>query len=71
MQWELLTSLLYQLDDPGAVEYPSNKLPRVGWALVELDDNDEPKHVIDSLHESVLETDPAGREMRPKVRPTG
>jgi hypothetical protein len=66
MQWELLFALTYLLSDSGKVQYPSKKLPRVRWALFEVDENDEPLHTIPGLHESVLGTDPSGREMRPK-----
>ena len=66
MQWHLLFGLAYLLSDPGAVEYPSKKLPRVNWTLFEVDENGKPLHPISGLHESVLGTDPTGREMRPK-----
>lgn len=66
MQWQVLAGLAYQLSDPDAVEYPSDDSPRVSWALFEVDEDDEPLHPIDALHESVLDTDPTGREMRPK-----
>jgi hypothetical protein len=66
MQWEFLFGLCYLLSDPGTVEYPSKKLPRVNWAFFEVDENGEPLHPISGLHESVLWTDPTGREMRPK-----
>jgi hypothetical protein len=66
MQWHLLEGLAYALDDPGVVEYPSEEFPRVNWALFEVEEDGEPLHVIDGLHESVLDTDPSGREMRPK-----
>lgn len=63
MQAEFLHSLCYQLDDPGAVA--GNQYVR--WALMELDDQAGlPKREINGLHESVLETDPTGREMRPR-----
>lgn len=39
---------------------------QVRWALMRIDDDDQPIDRIGSLHESVLETDPSGREMRPK-----
>ena len=32
----------------------------------EVDEGGQPLHPIDGLHESVLDTDPTGREMRPK-----
>jgi hypothetical protein len=66
MQWEVLAGLAYQIADPGVVEYPSEELPRVNWALFEMSEDDEPLHPIDGLHESVLDTEPSGREMRPK-----
>ncbi len=66
MQWELLFAFTYLLSDPGKVEYPSKNLRRVNWALFEVDDNGRPLHPISGLHESVLGTDPTGREMRPK-----
>jgi len=65
-QWGVLFALTYLLSDPGKVEYPSKKLPRVNWALFEVDENGKPLHPIPGLHESVLGTDPSGREMRPK-----
>jgi len=66
MQWELLSHIAYQLSDPGTVEYPNDDVPQVGWGLFELDEEGQPLHPIDGLHESVLDTDPSGREMRPK-----
>jgi hypothetical protein len=66
MQWTVLAGLAYQLADPGVVEYPNPKMPQVNWALFEVDEDGEPLHPIDGLHESVLDTDPSGREMRPK-----
>ena len=66
MQWQVLAGLAYQLADPGVVEYPSEELPQVSWTLFEVDEEGEPLHPIDGLHESVLDTDPSGREMRPK-----
>jgi hypothetical protein len=66
MQWRVLAGLAYQLADPGVVDYPSEELPRVNWTLFEVDENGEPLHPIDGLHESVLDTDPSGREMRPR-----
>ena len=66
MQWHVLAGLAYQLADPGVVEYPSEEVPRVDWTLFEVDEAGKPLHPIDGLHESVLDTDPSGREMRPK-----
>lgn len=65
MQWQVLAGLAYQLSDPGSVDYPSDEFPQVGWALFEIDDDGRPLQPIDGLHESVLDTDPSGREMRP------
>jgi hypothetical protein len=40
----------------------------VSWGLFETDERGHPtKHRIGDLHESVLELDPTGREMRPKL----
>jgi len=66
MQWQTLAQIAYQLDDPGIVQYPSKATPRVNWTLLEFDDNGNPLHPIYALHESVLDTDPSDREMRPK-----
>lgn len=66
MQWEVLAGLMYQLADSGVVEYPSPTLPRVDWALFAVDQEGRPLYPIDSLHESVLNTDPTDREMRPR-----
>lgn len=62
MQAELVFNLCYLLDDPGVVE--GNDV--VTWRLYELDEQDQPGREITGLHESVLETDPTGREMRPE-----
>ncbi len=62
MQAELIFSLCYMLADPGVVD--GNDV--VSWALFELDAEDRPGREITGLHESVLETDPTGREMRPE-----
>jgi len=66
MQSHLLFNIAYQLADPGVVEYPSEDMPQVSWALFEVDEEGQPLHPIGALHESVLDTDPTGREMRPK-----
>lgn len=66
MQWHVLAGLAYQPSDSGVVEYPEPRTPRVNWALVEMDEDGQPLHSIDVLHESVLDTDPTGREMRPR-----
>jgi hypothetical protein len=65
MQWHVLAALTLQLDDPSVVAYPTRDLPRVNWTLFEVSEEGEPLRSIDGLHESVLDTDPSGREMRP------
>jgi len=66
MQWQTLAAVIYQIDDSGVVAYPSEQTLRVGWALFELDADFEPLHPLGGLHESVLDAEPTGREMRPK-----
>jgi hypothetical protein len=66
MQAELLFSFCYLLEDPGEVE---DAVSDITWSLVQIDDEGNALETIGGLHESVLETDPTGREMRP--RPTG
>ena len=67
MQWRLLFDLCYMLEDPAFVE---DELDGFGWALVATDAHGEPTdEVIGGLHDSVLEMDPDGREMRPKRGP--
>jgi hypothetical protein len=62
-QAELLFSLCYLLEDP-AVEEPEGQ--DVLWALVQITEAGEIVGPMSGLHESVLETDPTGREMRPR-----
>jgi hypothetical protein len=62
-QAELLFALCDLLDDP-TVDDPAAE--GVAWALVQIDDHGEILGGIPALHESVLETDPTGREMRPR-----
>jgi hypothetical protein len=61
-QWELLARLCYLLDDPGDVEPEAQD---VLWQLFQIDDEGRPTAAITGLHESVLEMDPTGREMKP------
>lgn len=68
VQAEFLGSICYLLEDPGV-------LPEVAkdfsWGLFMTDDDGNPLVPlmdISGLHESVLETDPTGREMRPLSR---
>jgi hypothetical protein len=70
MQWEILFGLCYLLDDPvylrddrGVIEKEAGDIL---WSLFQVDDNGYPVTEIGGLHESVLETEPTGREMRPK-----
>ena len=63
MQAELLFSLCYLLDDPGEIE---EEIADLSWALVEVGPDGNVLHQIGGLHESVLSTDPTGREMRPR-----
>lgn len=64
MQAQLLFHICYLLDDPSIDEC---ELSGIGWALVETDADLEPTaRKMGGLHESVLETDPSGREMRPR-----
>ena len=63
MQAELLFGFCYLLEDPGDVEPEVEDLL---WCLVQTDDEGNVIGPINGLHESVLETDPTGREMRPR-----
>ncbi len=63
MQAELLANICYMLDDNGLVE---PEIRGVGWGLFQTTEEGDPVESISGLHESVLVTDPTGREMRPK-----
>jgi hypothetical protein len=63
MQAELLFSMCYLLEDPGDLE---PDVSHISWALTQVDDEGNVVGSIGGLHESVLETDPTGREMRPR-----
>ena len=66
-QVESLSGLCYRLEDPSFSDEAEELAEGLGWALVLTDDEFEPtSETIDGLHESVLETDPTGREMRPR-----
>jgi hypothetical protein len=65
MQSELLFSLCYLLGNPGELE---PELADLSWRLVRTNHEGETIGTIEGLHESVLETEPAGREMRPQKR---
>jgi len=65
MQAYLLAEFCELLDDPALEEDP--EIADLGWCLVETSPSFEATSVpIGCLHESVLETDPTGREMRPR-----
>jgi hypothetical protein len=63
MQAQLLFAVCYLLEDPGELE---PEVRDVSWALVQCDKDGNLGDRISALHESVLETDPTGREMRPR-----
>jgi hypothetical protein len=64
MQALVLSEFCYVLDDPSIEE---RELADLGWSLVETTPDFAPtRNIIGGLHESVLETDPTGREMRPR-----
>jgi hypothetical protein len=65
MQAELLFQFCYLLADPGVDEDAAQD---VAWGLFSVDEDGAPKEAIGGLHESVLEMDPMGREMRPMPR---
>ncbi len=64
MQADLLFSLCSLLDDPGALE---EEVKDISWCLVQVTEDGHVVAPIRALHESVLETDPTGREMRPRL----
>jgi len=61
MQWQTLSGLCYLLDDPGNIEKEARD---IAWRLFQVDENDHPVAIIGGLVESVLDTEPTGREMR-------
>jgi len=63
VQWQLLHSLCYQLEDPSIEE---SELSQVVWGLFEVDEDGNAGRSIHGLHESLNQMDPTGREMRPK-----
>jgi cytosine/adenosine deaminase-related metal-dependent hydrolase len=65
MQAELLFQICYLLEDPGDLEPDVEDMT---WSLVETDEEGNVIDDITGLHESVLEMDPTGREMRPRPR---
>jgi hypothetical protein len=65
MQWELLFGFCYLLEDPGQLE---PEIADMSWQLMRTNDDGACIGHIGGLHESVLETEPAGREMCPAPR---
>jgi hypothetical protein len=63
IQAQFLFGLCYMLEDNGLTE---PELEGVAWGLFQTDEDGQPLAPITGLHESVLDTDPTGREMRPK-----
>jgi hypothetical protein len=63
MQADLLFQFCFLLEDPGDVE---PEVADIAWSLVQVDDDGNVLSTVNGLHESVLETDPTGREMRPR-----
>ncbi|MBL8621329.1 MAG: hypothetical protein JNK64_08500 [Myxococcales bacterium] len=61
MQYELLFSICYLLEDPGQLE---PEIADLAWRLMRTNEDGEVVGPIEGLHESVLELDPSGREMR-------
>jgi hypothetical protein len=60
MQWRLLFDFCYLLGDPALDEEGTE---HISWGLFQTNEDGEPLKPIAGLHESVLETDPTGREM--------
>ena len=63
-QARMIFRMSYLLDDPNCDDL--EELEDVSWGLFQTDDDGRPTGpLIEGLHESVLELDPTGREMRP------
>lgn len=60
-QWHLLFDICYLLSDPGELEAI---VADMEWGLFQTDENGAPVTPLEALHESVLETEPDGNEMR-------
>jgi hypothetical protein len=63
MQWRLLSGLCVLLDDCPNLE---PEVKHIAWRLFQVNNDGAPVAKIGGLIESVLETDPSGREMRPR-----
>jgi hypothetical protein len=72
MQYETLFQIGYLLDDPTPAwdDVPGDvpELEDLAWGLWEENSKGRPVRRVGGLHESALETDPAGREMRPSAK---
>lgn len=69
-QAEMIFGLCYLLEDPSFDADVEDRIGTLGWALVTTNEEFEPTdEIIDGLHESVLDTDPTGRQMRPRPKP--
>lgn len=70
MQYETLFAIAYLLDDPTPAFDDLGDIPpdlrEISWGLWEQSPEGAPLRRVDSLHESALDTDPEGREMRPR-----
>jgi hypothetical protein len=65
LQAQALSGISYLIDGPA---YEEPKLENIQWRLFRVNQDETPRgEPIGGLHESVLETDPTGREMRPKT----
>lgn len=62
MQAQTLHGVMYLLGDPGTVQ---GNVDFASWSLFESNDEQEPVRPLGMLHESVLHTDPTGRDMQP------
>jgi hypothetical protein len=66
LQAQMIFSLGYLLDSGPSEQ--TEEIQDVTWGLFQVDDNGHPfGPAISGLHESVLEFDPTGREMRPPL----
>ena len=62
MQWQLLAGFCELLEEPADFE---SEVSDLAWRLVLVDENGTQLEPMGDLLESVLETDPTRREMRP------
>ena len=64
-----LCAVTTQIVNAQALKAVKPELEGFSWALFQIDEEGKPIRPIDHLHESALETDPTGREMRPRKAP--